>query len=168
MNKSLKFNLLFFALLLVSLNSYGQYMAGYPDTINGLDLSKTPVTKADVETSFGIPQKYHFEDATDEGLGIDEFYDYTEVGKRLHMKFTDGVIQEFYTDSPDYLIFGKLRVGGSIQELRNMQANNFGRFYIEEIKDTGYRTTVIKLGDDTFRVTHKDNIIEMIWYQAIF
>ncbi len=168
MRMKLKFNGLVFTLLLLSISSYGQYLAGYPDTINGLDLGNTPVTKANVESSFGVPQKYYLEDATDEGLGIDEYYDYTLDGKRLHMKFTDGVIQEFYTDSPDYLIFGNIRVGGNIQDLRDMQANGFGRFYMEEVKDTGYRTTVIKLGDDTLRVTHKDNIIEIIWYQSVF
>lgn len=166
--KRLKFKLLFFMLLFVSFNSYAQYMAGYPDTINGLDLSKTPVTKADVELALGIALKYRICEYPDEPLGTDEYYDY-QVGEQiLHLHFIDGNIQEFYTDSPDYLIFGKLRVGGSIQELRNMQANNFGMFYIEEIKDTGYRTTEIKLGDDTLRVSHKDGIITFIWYQAIF
>ena len=167
MEKNLKALFFIILLSLVSVGSYGQYMAGYPRSINGLNLD-TSITKADVESTFGVPQKYYFEDATDEGLGVDEYYDYTLDGKRLHMKFTDGVIQEFYTDSPDYLIYGKIRVGGNIQDLRDMQANGFGRFYMEEVKDTGYSTTVIKLGDNTLRVTHKDNIIEMIWYQAIF
>ncbi|MBQ7773783.1 MAG: hypothetical protein IJ383_06930 [Bacteroidales bacterium] len=84
------------------------------------------------------------------------------------MKFTDGVVQEFYTDSSDYLFYGTIRVGDNIKNFRDMIANGFGKFFIEEDRGPNLKTVVVKLGDNTLRVTHNNSVITFIMYQALF
>ena len=156
--------------ILVSLSSlcYGQYIGSYTNSINGLNLGNSPVTKLDIETSLGIPTEYKIREYPDEPLGTDEYYKYVSAGKELYMMFTDGIIQEFYTDSPEYLLFGSIRIGDNVQKFRDMLANGFGKFIIEEERGLGLKTIEVKLGDETLRVTHMNNIITFIRFVTIF
>lgn len=156
-------------LTMTSIISYGQ-MGSYPHKINNLDLGKVPVTKVEVENLLGLCPNYRMADYSDEFLGIDEHYKYyhSNGDVKLYMKFTDGLVQEFYSDSPDYLFYGTIRVGDGIQKFRDMIANGFGKFFIEEDRGHSLKTIVVKLGDNTLRVTHNNSVITFILYQALF
>lgn len=145
-------------------------MGSYPYRINNLDLGNVPVTKENVENVLGLCSNYRKADYSDEFLGIDEHYKYyhSNGDTKLYMKFTDGVVQEFYTDSSDYLFYGTIRVGDNIKNFRDMIANGFGKFFIEEDRGPNLKTVVVKLGDNTLRVTHNNSVITFIMYQALF
>lgn len=165
--RSLIITLLIFPI--ASIVCSGQYLSGYPNAINNLDLSKTPVTKTDVIAALGEPTQYEIHEYPDEQfVGTDEFYKYVSNNKELYMMFTDGIVQEFYTDSSDYLFYGTIRVGDNIKNFRDMIANGFGKFFIEEDRGPNLKTVVVKLGDNTLRVTHNNSVITFIMYQALF
>lgn len=134
-----------------------------------MDLSKTPVTKTDVIAALGEPTQYEIHEYPDEQfVGTDEFYKYVSNNKELYMMFTDGIVQEFYTDSSDYLFYGTFKVGDNIQKVREMLVNGFGRFRFEEDKGSVLKTLEIKLGDETLRVTHQNDVIIFIKFVTIF
>ena len=156
--------------LLVSNAGFSQNMGGYQFTINTLNTSNTPITKKQIVSAIGNPDKYEKAEYPDEPFGPDEWYEYYDANGdiELFMKFSDGVLNHLYTGSSNYLFFGNVRIGDNIQKLRDMIANGFGSFYMEEDRSTGHKTIVMYLGYDELRVTHKDNTITFIQYIALF
>ncbi len=147
--------------------SYAQYMSNYPEKINNLDLNSTPVNKETIVDALGMYTIYYTVDLSDENRGIDEFYLFKESETSyLSMSFNNGVITAFDCSSSAYLIYGNLRVGETVQNLKSMLSNGFGSLYLEEVLDDASKMFNIKLGDDNFFVVHKNDIIVSIHYVA--
>ena len=134
----------------------------YTLDINGLEIHD-PHTKQEIIAKFGAPTEYNRIDYTDEGLGIDEEYIY---GEELEIHCTDGLIWEVWTDSPKYVFFNHIKVGDNISKAHEMINDGWARKGIVEPRDNGYYSLRVYLGDMSFFIYYKDNIIYSLRYNV--
>lgn len=154
--------------LFVCTNTCFAQLGGYPDSINGLDLLQS-VTKEMMIAALGDPVSYKMSDYTDEGLGIDEIYKYGTEDRGLEIKFImTGELDYFICNSPDYLLYGNLRVGGDVAVARKMISNGFGQLPLTKQNEDGSETIILKLGDNTLYITYKEGKITLLSYEALF
>lgn len=135
----------------------------HPNTLNGLDLSGT-YTKEQIIKALGEPTQYDFRDYSDEGLGYDETYIYKKDQKELIIECTSGEIMTISCDSPQYLLFGNLRVGENINIAREMIKEGFGRLEKDEELLDGYKCLNLYLGDISFYISYKNSLITSMYY----
>lgn len=134
----------------------------YTSDVNGLEISAIH-TKQDIIAKFGVPTEYKIKDYTDEGLGIDEKYIY---GEELEIHCTDGEIREIWTDSPKYVFFNHIKVGDNISKAHEMINDGWARRGMVEQRDNGYYSLRVYLGDMSFFIFYKDNVIYSLRYNV--
>ena len=134
----------------------------YTLDVNGLEIHD-PHTKQDIITKFGVPTEYKLKDYTDEGLGIDEKYIYEE---ELKIHCTDGEIREIWTNSSKYLFFNHIKVGDNISKAHEMINDGWARRGMVERRDNGYYSLRVYLGDMSFFIYYKDDVIYSLRYNV--
>lgn len=151
--------LLFICCIFCANYAFSQFLNGYPDTINDLDMSK-PLTKEAVIKALGEPDEYSISYTLDEHGDYTEWYEY----KGLSLSTYTNDISSFSCNSPDYIFYGTLQVGKSIQTLHEMMDKGFGRFFETKDLENGSKVTKLGLGDTQLSVYHKDGIISGLYY----
>ena len=134
----------------------------YTSDVNGLKISAIH-TKQDIVAKFGTPTEYNRIDYTDEGLGIDEEYIY---GEEFKIYCTDGNITKISSDSPKYLFFNHIKVGDNVSKAYEMVNDGYARMGIVTSEENGYYLMHLYLGDMSFFVYYKKNIIEGLLYNV--
>ena len=134
----------------------------YTSDVNGLEISAIH-TKQDIIAKFGPPTEYNRIDYTDEGLGIDEEYNYNDEFK---IYCTDGNIWEIWTKSPKYVFFNHIKVGDNISKAHEMINDGWARRGMVERRDNGYYSLRVYLGDMSFFIYYKDDVIYSLRYNV--
>ena len=151
------------SLTVLSLTGHAQHLNDkYTSDVNGLDINVTH-TKQEIISKFGTPTEYNRIDYTDEGLGIDEEYNYKDEFK---MYCTDGLIWEIWTKSPKYVFFNHIKVGDNVSKAYEMVNDGHARKGIVEPEENGYYSLHLYLGDMSFYVYYKNNIIYELLYNV--
>ena len=134
----------------------------YTSDINGLRIHQIH-TKQEIIAKFGTPTKYEFADYTDEGMGIGEEYNYED---EFVIRSLAGEIWEIWTKSPKYVFFNHIKVGDNVSKAYEMVNDGHARKGIVEPEENGYYSLHLYLGDMSFYVYYKNNIIYELLYNV--
>ena len=150
-------------LTVLSLTGNAQHFNGkYTSDVNGLDINATH-TKQNIIAKFGTPTIYDFADYTDEGMGIGEEYNYED---EFVIRSLAGNIWEIWTKSPKYVFFNHIKVGDNVSKAYEMVNDGYARKGIVEPEENGYYSLHLYLGDMSFFIYYKNDIIYELLYNV--
>ena len=134
----------------------------YTSDVNGLEINATH-TKQEIISKLGIPTEYTRTDYSDGGSGILEEFIY---GDEFTIYCTDGNIWEIWTKSPKYVFFNHIKVGDNISKAHEMINDGWARRGMVERRDNGYYSLRVYLGDMSFFIYYKDDLIYSLRYNV--